>query len=391
MKKVYFMLSAGWGPVIRALPVAEQLKKNGIKSVFHVSGKSIVDHLKRAGYKVHSPISIPQKGEPKQDWWTLDQLLYDFNWSDRDFVFARHKAYVQAIKTIKPDVLVVDFNTSAMLAGKVLNIPILSVVQSCFHPNRKSKYIVYWKKAPDFLPKVTESINGILSSNGLDSIEKVEDIQLGDITVIPSIPEVDPLSIKSDSCYVGPMLGNDIISGDDYSSSLSEKDMIFVYPGRPKDLGGDSGNLIMTNVLPALQKIQNKAVVSVGGFSYSDFNVSENVKIEKWVSESDIIKKCKIMIHHGGHGACLTALKNGIPSIIIPTFAEREYNARNVEKIGCALVLTPEEISPDTLISAIKKIEDGECSENVLYWKKEIESRAYKPVDDVCRFINRLF
>jgi UDP:flavonoid glycosyltransferase YjiC (YdhE family) len=48
------------------------------------------------------------------------------------------------------------------------------------------------------------------------------------------------------------------------------------------------------------------------------------------------------MIHHGGHGSTLTALAAGTPALIIPTFSERESNARRVAAVGAGICLVPE-------------------------------------------------
>ena len=39
-------------------------------------------------------------------------------------------------------------------------------------------------------------------------------------------------------------------------------------------------------------------------------------------------RRADVMIHHGGHGSTLTALAAGTPALIIPTYSERQSNAR---------------------------------------------------------------
>src|SRR3989344_8595828 len=153
-KKVYFLLSAGWGPVVRALPIANALKKRGVKTYFHVSGKVVAEAMAKASHELVTPASFPQKGEPKRNWWTLDQLLADFGWSDRVFVENRFNAYRDAVESVRPDVMIVDFNTTAMLVARVLNIPTVAIVQSCFHPARKWPYIVWWEEPPTDIPNI---------------------------------------------------------------------------------------------------------------------------------------------------------------------------------------------------------------------------------------------
>jgi len=47
-------------------------------------------------------------------------------------------------------------------------------------------------------------------------------------------------------------------------------------------------------------------------------------------------------VFSGGHGSTLTALAAGTPAVIIPTFSERESNARRAAGLGAAVCLVPE-------------------------------------------------
>lgn len=48
-----------------------------------------------------------------------------------------------------------------------------------------------------------------------------------------------------------------------------------------------------------------------------------------------------MIIHHGGHGSCMTSLQYAIPSLVIPTHTERLYNAIMVEKLGFGNYIVP--------------------------------------------------
>lgn len=390
-KKAYFLLSAGWGPVVRALPIANALKRNGVKTYFHVSGK-VAEAMSRAGHELKSPAWFPQKGEPKRDWWNLDQLLADFGWNNRTFVENRFNAYREAVESVRPDVMVVDFNTTAMLVARSLKIPTLAIVQSCFHPARARPYIVWWKDPPENIPTVTPVINEILVRNGARPVGSAEELQVGDITAIPSFPEFDPLAAVDEMTrYVGPILGNDDVNPGAAQPDNSNEKIIIVYPGRPRDMGGESGALIMRTVVPVLERLNIPAIVSRGEFDYPEYSASRGrVSFVPWVSLSRNAPRCELMIHHGGHGACLSSLMLGVPSLVIPTFAEREYNARNLEKIGCAISLPPEILSDEEVTRAISLLQTSKYSDQTGRWKEEIARRNYGGVDEVARLVLKI-
>jgi UDP:flavonoid glycosyltransferase YjiC (YdhE family) len=50
-------------------------------------------------------------------------------------------------------------------------------------------------------------------------------------------------------------------------------------------------------------------------------------------------ERCDVLVHHGGYGSCQTGLFAGRPAVIVPTYSERESNARRLEAIGAAKVV----------------------------------------------------
>ena len=68
------------------------------------------------------------------------------------------------------------------------------------------------------------------------------------------------------------------------------------------------------------------------------------------------------LIHHGGYGSCQTGLCMGKPVVIIPTYAERESNARRIAALGAgAMVLVEHErgkkrVSVEALRAAVRRV-----------------------------------
>jgi len=53
-------------------------------------------------------------------------------------------------------------------------------------------------------------------------------------------------------------------------------------------------------------------------------------------------ERSDLLIHHGGYGSCQTGLFTGTPALIIPTYSERESNARRVAALGAGDFIVPE-------------------------------------------------
>lgn len=62
-------------------------------------------------------------------------------------------------------------------------------------------------------------------------------------------------------------------------------------------------------------------------------------------------------IHHGGAGTTAAAIKAGIPSIAVPSFADQVFWGQQISKISVGLPpIKKEELSVEKLLKAIKEL-----------------------------------
>ncbi len=54
-----------------------------------------------------------------------------------------------------------------------------------------------------------------------------------------------------------------------------------------------------------------------------------------------VTARSDLLIHHGGYGSCQTGLYTGTPALIIPTYSERESNARRMAAAGAGDFVFP--------------------------------------------------
>jgi UDP:flavonoid glycosyltransferase YjiC (YdhE family) len=55
----------------------------------------------------------------------------------------------------------------------------------------------------------------------------------------------------------------------------------------------------------------------------------------------DMAARSDLLVHHGGYGSCQTGLYAGTPAVILPTYSERESNARRVAAVGAGEFIVP--------------------------------------------------
>jgi MGT family glycosyltransferase len=79
--------------------------------------------------------------------------------------------------------------------------------------------------------------------------------------------------------------------------------------------------------------------------------VPPNVRVERWIPQEAVMPHAAIMIGHGGAGSTRMALAAGVPSVIVPGFADQFRNAERVAALGAGL-----EATTDDLVSAVRRL-----------------------------------
>ncbi len=285
----------------------------------------------------------------------------------------------------KTRIIVTDINPIAALAAKSLRLSHFTISQSLFLPFRKLN-LTRWQLPALALPVINE----ILKHYGVAAIQSVEHLDVGDLTFLPSIPEFDPLENPPSSVqYAGPVLGNELVPlAPATECSSATRPWILFYPGRPHDTAGPSSQTLFDVGLQALTAVTSRVTVATGG---NDFTLPQQAQarfeIVPWrVLSPD--RKPDLMVHHGGHGACLTAISAGIPSVVVPTHAEREYNARNLVALGCGELVLSHELDAVHLRGAVQKVmETAGYAANCVQWSRTIAERKYGGSDLIARMI----
>ena len=64
-----------------------------------------------------------------------------------------------------------------------------------------------------------------------------------------------------------------------------------------------------------------------------------SVRVERWVSQAEVMPHAAAMVGHGGSGSTLAALASGVPLALIPLFVDGPENAARVAEIGAGIVV----------------------------------------------------
>jgi UDP:flavonoid glycosyltransferase YjiC (YdhE family) len=286
---------------------------------------------------------------PTSQVWDMDHLAALSGMLSENYVRTSCEAMKGLIVDWDADAVVDFCNPFACMAAKALGKPLVAILQADMHP--ASQGFMWWKERPPNLPTPVPVLNKLLAEYGLEPINKTDELLVGDLTLVVGMPETDPLPAAADVTYVGPMLWQKPGSRlPNWVGDLNtDKPVIWVYSGNPRYFPGVRSPVDSAAVLHAciatLAEQDVQVVLTTGHHPLPKemLPLPSNFHFTSFVPGLAMAERSDLLVHHGGYGSCQTGLYSGTPAVIIPTYSERESNARRVAAVGAGDYVVPVE------------------------------------------------
>ncbi len=112
---------------------------------------------------------------------------------------------------------------------------------------------------------------------------------------------------------------------------------------------------LLAPAVSALARLPVRVLVTVGPDGDPDAlgPQPDHVHVERWVDQPRVLQHCDVVVSHAGSGTFLGALAEGLPQLCLPQAADQFRNSEGAARAGVAVVLHPEESSPDAIASAV--------------------------------------
>ena len=81
-----------------------------------------------------------------------------------------------------------------------------------------------------------------------------------------------------------------------------------------------------------------------------------NVHVTRWLSHDALLPRCAVVVTTGGPGTVMTALRVGVPLVIVPTTWDKPDNARRVVEAGVGVRLAARKCTPEALQAAVTEV-----------------------------------
>jgi UDP:flavonoid glycosyltransferase YjiC (YdhE family) len=119
----------------------------------------------------------------------------------------------------------------------------------------------------------------------------------------------------------------------------------------------ESGDLF-ERVLEGLRELPVDVVATVGrNLDPAELGPQPaNVRIERYLPQTDVLPRCRAVVSHGGSGSLLGALAHGLPSVLLPMGADQPQNAARCAQLGVARVLDAVRATPENVREAVADV-----------------------------------
>jgi UDP-N-acetylglucosamine--N-acetylmuramyl-(pentapeptide) pyrophosphoryl-undecaprenol N-acetylglucosamine transferase len=354
--RIYFSpCGIGLGHASRNMPIAQELRRRGADIIFSTYLEG-VDYTEKLGFRVlpAPPISMSNDSSG-----SIDLKMSSINQGVKALpTFARQvNAELRYMKAFHPDAVVSDSRLSSIFAAKLLDIPILLILNQ-FTP------LIPMKKDMFMLSKVGDGVIMTLIGRGWGYADRI---------LIPDFPAPNTLSIdclRIPGPYqrkvelVGAILPKKPEETRDRRNIRAELGLAdnqkLIYAGIS---GPRAERLPLLKVLtPIFESFPDeyRVVMSMGdpnGDSKSRRSGSL-VKLS-WVKEKfDLLNACDLVISRGGHETMMQSICYGKPAVIIPVanHPEQYGNARRAQELGVAQAIHQRNIDRDGLLLLIEEM-----------------------------------
>ncbi len=294
-----------------------------------------------------------------------------------------------------PDITIVDYDLVMWILFRVWR-PLCTV------SILRSELLLQYQRRNIFLPDkfgffdgtATRKYNAILRQHECPPVSDARELFLGDIVIIPSIPELEPLSEATKECYPNTEF---VYTGPLFMPAeftMSESLNVWLADARQSGapiamitLGTIWGADIYEELLDCFKGSEFAVVVVIPQENIrSSLSIRNNpsLHVTGFVDVATLANNVDIIIHHCGHGTLQTAIMAGKPSLTLPSGEyDREDNALRMQDLGCGRHLGHDFFRRGLRLSRIAKIASQLIRNHVIHNRlSQLSSIMIDYVDD---------
>ncbi len=356
----------GLGHITRLHPIAEELNRRGISTVFstYLDGLEYAKQNKLPTFEA-VPLNFRVTADGTIDF-KMTAATAGFSLGIRTFL-RQVTREIQFLKRFRPDVVVSDSRASSLVAARLLRIPVALVLNQ-FRVEIMRRPTGRQLSLHDRLFFFIANIGWLFIRTAIQLVWGTSQVIL-----IPDLPAPYTISLGNlaiPNRYNGKvkLIGPTIEDNDNSATTeRAARDVLGFDRDRPMIYGAVSGPRIEREVLARmlLESFEQlprgyQVVLSRGDPNGSRKCRTEGgVKVFDWLDkQDDFIRASDIVVSRAGHGTIMKSLLYGKPMVLIPIpdHTEQIGNARRALQLQVARTIDQNALNGETLELTIEEI-----------------------------------
>jgi UDP:flavonoid glycosyltransferase YjiC (YdhE family) len=350
--RVLFTTAPGWGHVHPQVPLARAFRERG-DEVLWAGAQKLLPALERAGFQAQPAGIGLGEGPPPFDPSRLaslparDRSTYIFSSVFAGVLVPPMLADLMPIvEGFKPDVVVHEVaEFAAAIAAAAAGVPSVTHALGRIMPAAQ-------------MAAVGEQVGGLWEELGLQAPEFAgsyehlyldicpPSLQSADMQHVPRVRSLRPVAFASDGQEPLPR----------WSAPYSERPLVYVTFGTTfASLAAPTATVVR-----AIRELPVRVLVTVGpdGDPAVLGEQPQNVRVARYIPQTEVLENCAAVVSHAGSGTLFAALARGVPQLCLPMAADQFQNAEACAGAGAGLALSSEEVSEQTVRSAVAELLD---------------------------------
>ncbi|AKU97645.1 Zeaxanthin glucosyl transferase [Labilithrix luteola] len=278
----------------------------------------------------------------------------------------------EAIRTEKPDALIVDFNCwGAAAVAEASSVP-----WALFMP-----YFLPWRLPglPPFGPGLaprSDLLGRVRDSVAASVVHRLVNRNLPKLNAVRERVGLPKLGHMTEQGRTAPRVLYYTAEPFEYPCAARPKSVIMLGPSvwepsapEPAWLSSIDRPIVLVTcsteaqgdgaiIEAALEGLAEESVFVVAtsaSAQRSAHSVPSNARVERFVPHGPLLGRAACVVCHGGMGITQKALSRGVPVCVIPFGRDQHEVARHVEVAGAGVSLDPKRLSPERLRAAVRE------------------------------------
>ena len=375
-------LGADLGHIANFLPIALALKQQGHAVT------AVVRDLSRAatvfgdhGIPVlQAPVWLAQNAELPDPPLSFAEILQRFGYADAIGLFGLVTAWQALFDLLDPDLLVVDYAPTALLAVRGSGLPtamfgtgFCSPPRISPVPNMRPWQAVSQGRLEASEAAVVATANGVLAACAAPPLGALMDLFEVNCDFLATYAELDHYRDRGAAEYWGPVLSPQHDGKPRWPDETGPRVFAYLKEGHPH----------FDAVLTRLAKRGCSVLVYAGRVSAAARARHESPQIRFSPLPLDIravASECEVAVCHGGHGTTAALLATGRPLLLLPMQLEQHLLGRNVTRLGAGVMVAPEATGTSLSESVDQLLDDQLLAAGAGAFARKYEDRTQQRI-----------